>query len=154
MTPVVQQTVQFSELSRNSRAVAEAADRGPVTVTRRDGEPLVLMRKALDDANREGLAMASQVVAAAVSAWPDPFVERLHAPFPWMRFLPVSEQQQFADELVQTARACASVQQFEPLLAEVAAWRSTAEAYAAGWDKAAVDWLDAPVDVTRPGDGA
>ena len=63
--------------------------------------------------------------------------------------LPTGEQQQFADELVATARACASVQQFEPLLAEVAAWRSTAQAYAAGWDKVEVDWLDEPDDVTR-----
>ena len=148
--PVVQQTVQFSELSRNSKAVAEAADRGPVTVTRRDGEPLVLMRKSLDDANRAGLELASQIVAVAVASWPEPFSERLHDPFPWMRFLPQPAQQQFADELVHTARACAAVHQFEPLATEIAAWKSTAEAYAYGWDVEPVDWLEEPVDVERP----
>jgi hypothetical protein len=146
----IEQSVKFSDLSRDSKAVAAATDRGPVTITRRDGEPLVLMRKADADANRAGLALAAQVVAVAVSQWPDSFAARLREPFPWMAFLSSEAQERFASELVDTARACASVAQFEPLATVIHAWRSTAEAYAAGWDRDEYEWLDEPVEAKRP----
>src|SRR5918998_1987331 len=111
--PTIEQRVRFSDLSRDSKTVAEAADRGPVTITRRDGEELVLMRKATADADRAGLSLASQIIAVAVTDWPNSFTARLRGPFPWMLFLDEAEQDRFATELVETARACASVAQFE-----------------------------------------
>lgn len=153
MFDVVTQTVQFSDLSRSSKRVAEAADRGPVTITRRDGEPLVLQRKSEVDRDKEGLALAAQVIAAAVTDWPGTFATRLLAPFPWMNLLPVGEREAFAAELVDVARACASVSVFDPLATLIHAWRSTAEAYAAGFTPDdELEWLDEPALVGRPGD--
>lgn len=149
-SPTVEQRVKFSDLSRDSKAVAAAADRGPVTITRRDGDELVLMRKADADADRAGLALAAQIVAVAVADWPSSFAARLHGPFPWMHFLSDAEQEAFADELVRTARACASVAQFEPLATVIQAWMSTAQAKAAGWDRTEYVWLDETVEVERP----
>ena len=40
----ITRTVRSSELSRNSREVFEAADQGPVLITRRDGDSLVLTK--------------------------------------------------------------------------------------------------------------
>jgi len=150
-TPVVEQSVKFSDLSRDSKAVGEAADRGPVTITRRDGAPLVLMRKDTADADRAGLALAAQIIAVAVTDWPDSFTRRLLGPFPWMTFLSEAERETFADELVTVARACASVAAFEPLATCIHAWQATAEAYASGWHKDEYDWLDEPVSIERPG---
>lgn len=149
-TPTVEQRVRFSDLSRDSKAVAKAAERGPVTITRRDGEELVLMRKSEADADRDGLVLASQIIAVAVTEWPRSFAARLRGPFPWMLFLSEAAQEQFATELVDTARACTSVARFEPLATVVHAWQSTAEAHAAGWTGDDYDWLDTPVDVERP----
>jgi len=154
MSPVVvTQTVQFSELSRSSRAVAEAADRGPVTITRRDGEPLVLQLKSEVDRDKAGLRLASQIIAVAVNDWPDSFAERLAGPFPWTSFLSSEERESFAHELLATARACASVSAFEPLVTVIHAWQSTAEAYAHGYTRASdetLEWLDEPTAVERP----
>ena len=150
-SPTIEQRVRFSDLSRDSKAVAEAAERGPVTITRRDGDELVLMRKSEADADRAGLALASQIIAVVVSEWPDSFAARLHRPFPWMAFLSQAAQEQFATELVETARACTSVARFEPLATLIHAWQSTAEAHAAGWTGDEYEWLDTPVDVERPG---
>ncbi|MCL2453939.1 MAG: type II toxin-antitoxin system Phd/YefM family antitoxin [Micrococcales bacterium] len=151
--PTIEQRVRFSDLSRDSKAVAEAAERGPVTITRRDGEALVLMLKSEADADRAGLALASQIIAVAVTDWPDSFAARLRGPFPWMLFLSETAQEEFAAELVETARACASIARFEPLATVIHAWQSTAEAHAAGWTGDGYDWLDSPVDVERPGAG-
>lgn len=154
MSPVVvTQTVQFSELSRSSKAVAEAADRGPVTITRRDGEPLVLQLKSDVDRDKAGLRLASQIIAVAVTDWPDSFAERLAVPFPWVGFLGADERESFATELLATARACASVSAFEPLVTIIHAWESTAQAYAQGYTRASdetLEWLDEPATVERP----
>ncbi|MGL5908409.1 MAG: type II toxin-antitoxin system Phd/YefM family antitoxin, partial [Phycicoccus sp.] len=58
-------TFRSSELSRNSREVFEAADRGPVLITRRDGEALVLSGAGEADRSRRGLELAAAVVGAA-----------------------------------------------------------------------------------------
>jgi hypothetical protein len=155
MPSVIEQTVQFSDLSRSSKRVAEAADRGPVTITRRDGEPLVLQRKSEVERDRRGLAVAAQIIAAAVSDQPEPFSARLTTPFPWITLLPEEERQQFADELVAVARACAALSAFEPLATTISAWRSTADAYARGYTPdAELDWLDDATRVSRPADEA
>lgn len=149
----VAQTVQFSDLSRSSKAVAAAVDRGPVTITRRDGEPLVLQLKSDVDRDRAGLRLAAQIVAVAVTDWPESFAERLIGPFPWVSLLSSQERESFADELLSTARACASVSAFEPLMLLIQAWESTAEAYAQGFTRAsddALDWFDEPASVERP----
>lgn len=69
-----------------------------------------------------------------------------------MHFLSDDEKRRFAEEMVATVRACAAVHQFEPLAIAVDAWKSTAEAYAAGVPRQGEDlqWLDEPVAVVRP----
>lgn len=148
---VVSQTVKFSELSRASKSVAEAADRGPVTITRRDGEPLVLQRQSLVERDRHGLHLAAQIVAVAVADWPNSFSDRLAGPFPWVELLSEDERRGFAEELLATARACAAVAAFEPLAITIHAWQSTAEAYARGYTPDDdLEWLDDPEAVERP----
>jgi len=142
---------QFSELSRNSKAVARATDQGPVTITRRDGEPLVLARLADMASDREGVALAAKVMSAATAPSPDTLTERLAVPFPWVTFLQDREREDMAQDVIATVSACASVAQFEPLIVCVKAWQATAEAYAAGWhNDDNLEWLDSRLPVERP----
>lgn len=144
-------TVKSSELSRNPAEVFSAAEEGPVVITRRDGEALVLTRSSEVDHQRQGLELAAQVVAASLAPDDVPFVNRLRAPFPWMDFLSRVEQEAFAEELVGVARACAAVSRFDRLVIVLQAWRSTAEAKAADFTPDdQLSWLDEPGVVPDP----
>jgi len=45
----------------------------------------------------------------------------------WTRFLPSHDRDAFFRELIGTARACASVDHYEPLAQLIRAWKTTAE---------------------------
>jgi hypothetical protein len=140
-TATVRQTATFSVLLRSPKDVVAAAERGEVTITRRDGEDLVLTTAASARRNRDGLALASSIIAAAVAVSPETFAGRLRVQFPWMTSLSETEQEMLAAEVVDLSRACAAGHQFDMLAIAVDAWQSTAGAYAAGVPKDA-DWLD------------
>lgn len=144
-------SVRSSELSRNSREVFKAADEGPVLITRRDGDPLVLTRASQAERDREGLELAAALVAASLAPEDRPFVERLHQPFPWLAFLSSTDQEAFASEAVQVARACAAVAHFDRLLLTIRAWKATAEEVAIGYTPHdELEWLDAAEPVADP----
>lgn len=147
---MVSRAVQSSELSRNPAAVFRAVEDGPVTITRRDGESLVLAKSSDVEFQRRGLELAAQLVAASLSS-DAPFVDRLRGPFPWVEFLAPQDRDTFAQEVVDVARACAAVSRFERLLLTLRAWQSTAEAIAAGTNRDdELDWLDEPHPVANP----
>lgn len=141
MNATITRTVQSSELSRNSREVFQAADEGPVVVTRRDGDDLILAKREDVETEREGVELASHLVAASLAPGDLPFAERLGAVFPWMEFLSDAGRAEFADEIVRVARACASVRRYERLLITLTAWQETADAMAAGYGDQSVEWL-------------
>ena len=147
----ISRTVRSSELSRNSREVFEAADKGPVLITRRDGDALVLTRASQADDDRRGLELASAIVAASLASDAVPFVERLRTPFPWLALLTPDDQRTFATEIVDVARGCAAVARYVQLLATLHAWVATAEAIAAGYTPDdELEWLDVAEVVADP----
>ena len=93
---VLSQTVQSCEFSRNPAADIAAVDQGPVTITRRDGESLVLTRASDVARQREGLSLAAHLVAATLAQGNVPLDERLRGPFPWVEFLKPDDREQFA----------------------------------------------------------
>ena len=146
-------TVQSSELSRSPASVFAAADEGPVTITRRDGEALVLTRASAVEHQRLGLQLAAQLIAASLADSSTPFLDRLRVPFPWLEFLSSPDRASFAAEVVDVARACAAVSQFDRLLEVLTAWRSTAEAVAAGYTRDEdLTWISEPAPVADPRD--
>ncbi|MET3921079.1 type II toxin-antitoxin system Phd/YefM family antitoxin [Arthrobacter sp. UYEF20] len=151
MSPAsISRTVQSSELSRNPAAVFKASEEGPVTITRRDGEPLTLLTTSEIDREHQGMELAAHLVTASLGDPQIPFAERLHGPFPWMAFLSDADQEAFAREIVTISRACASVARFDKALITLRAWRSTAEAISAGYtpdDR--LDWIE-PAAVADP----
>lgn len=152
MSPaVISRTVQSSELSRNSAAVFKAVDQGPVTITRRDGETLILNKESDLADQREGLELAAHLVAASLAPGDVPFADRLRGPFPWVEFLSPPDREAFAQEIVDVARACAAMSRFERLLVTVNAWHSTAQAIADGYTPDEdLEWLDVPEPVADP----
>ena len=128
----ITRTVRSSELSRNSREVFEAADQGPVLITRRDGDSLVLTKASQVEHDRRGLELATAVVAASLAPGDQPFVERLRQPFPWLALLSLADQEAFSVEVVDVARACAAISRFDRLLLTLHSWKATAEEVAAG----------------------
>lgn len=140
-----------SDLSRDSGRVFRTADEGPVEVTRRDGEPLVLTRKSEYEEHYAALSVAADLIAASLAPGDSPFERRLMERMPWMRFLTDTDQVQFSHDIIDVARSCAAVRDFGPFLTELAEWHATAAAVAAGLTPPTdLDWLDEPVPATDP----
>lgn len=138
-----------SELSRNSSEVFAAADRGPVTVTRRDAEPLVLMSGREADARKQLFEFAAQLIAITTDDR-GALSERMADHLPWMFALSESDRKQCAKELVDAARASFATEQPHLAVVELNSWRETAEALAAGLRNDPVEWLDSDDSVDRP----
>jgi len=151
MSATMAPPIWFSDLSRDSKAVAAAADNGPVTIKRRDGDDLLLLRKAEVEQERAGVDLISLVVAAAVSQnISDEYVFQLVRAFPWANALPESEQREFAAEVLTTAQAAAALSSFGKLATVVSAWKSTAWAYANGYPRENLDFIIDHTPVIRP----
>lgn len=147
----ITRSVHSSELSRNPAGVFREAENGPVTITRRDGESLVLTKSSHARRQLAGLELAAHLMAASLAPDDQPFEERLRLPFPWMEFLTPADRASFAKEVVDVARACAAVSQFDRLVVTVKAWESTAESIAAGYPRDEdLDWLDQPLQAPDP----
>lgn len=152
MAPVADldsRTRRSSDLSRHSAEVFAEAEAHPVTVTRRDGEALVLMSQREADGRARLLVLASQLITVALDGH-GPLAERMAKAFPWMLALSQEDQETCAQDLVDAARASFSTNQPHLAIAELTAWKETAAALAAGLGGADVEWLEHAETVHRP----
>lgn len=140
-------TRRSSDLSKHSAEVFAEAEDHPVTVTRRDGENLVLMSQREADGRARLLEFAAQLIGVAVDD-DGPLAERMSKAFPWMLALSPEDRTTCAQDLVDAARASFSTDQPHLALAELTSWRETATAIAAGLGHAEVEWLDGDDDDT------
>lgn len=146
-------TATFSAFLRTPKEVIEQLDGGDVVLTRRDAEPLRLSKARRVDHETDALSALSQMIAASLDEDRcDLIAGHLADPFPWIEFLPETARRSFVGEFFRTARACASVDNFDRLGVVIAAWAGTAEAYAKGLDPAGadLDYLDDPLVVVDP----
>ncbi|UVO11491.1 prevent-host-death protein [Mycobacterium sp. SVM_VP21] len=143
-------TRRSSDLSKRSAEVFAEAEDHPVTVTRRDGEALVLMSQREAENRSRMLQFAAQLIGVAVDDT-GPLVERMSKAFPWMLALPPGDRSSCAQDLVDAARASFSTGQPHLVLAELTSWQETATAIAAGLGRGEPEWLgDNDVVVERP----
>lgn len=150
-TADIHQSVQSSELSRNSAAVFAAAEKGPIDITRRDGENFVLSLASEVARERRAVEIAASLLGAFLSTDDLPLAERLRQPFPWIEFLSPDSRDRFAEELVSVTRACASFGQFTRLLIVFEAWRWSAQAIASGYlPDDELHWIEDPAAVLDP----
>jgi len=134
-------TRRSSDLSKHSAEVFAEAEDHPVTVTRRDGEALVLMSQREADNRSRMLDFAAQLIGVAVDD-DGPLVERMSKAFPWMLALSREDRVTCAQDLVDAARASFSTDQHHLVLAELTSWKETATAIAAGLGLGETEWLD------------
>lgn len=130
-----------SALSRNSRAVFEAAESQPVRVTRRDGEDLVLMSAHEADQRSNLLSLAASLISVTTNDH-GTLAERMSDAFPWMLALSVADRDTCAIDLIDAARASFATDQPHLAAATLVSWRETATAIAAGLGAAPVEWFD------------
>lgn len=130
-----------SDLCRNSADVFAAAADHPITVTRRDGEPLVLMSEREDHARNELLQLAAQLMGVTTSDGRN-VVEFMVGQFPWMLALTPDDQEDCVREVLNAARANFSTGQPHLALSTLTSWRETAEAVAASLGELPVEWID------------
>jgi len=133
--------VKYSELSRNSKAVAAAADRGPVEIDRRDAEPLILMLESTFNEHFAGVELAARVLGVVGRADGKPTWQDLAVQFPWIELLPKDQRSHCLTDVLKTTQGCAALSNFQPLVVTVESWKATAEAYAMGWDQLTTEWL-------------
>lgn len=96
-------TRRSSDLSKHSAEVFAEAEDHPVTVTRRDGEALVLMSQREADGRARLLEFAAQLIGVAVDD-DGPLAERMSRVFPWMLALSQKDRGTCALDLVDAAR--------------------------------------------------
>lgn len=143
-------TRRSSDLSKHSAEVFAEAEDHPVTVTRRDGEALVLMSQREADSRSRMLQFAAQLIGVAVDD-NGSLAERMSKAFPWMLALSPDDRVTCAQDLVDAARASFSTDQPHLVLAELTSWKETATAIAAGLDRGEPEWLDNDdIAVERP----
>lgn len=134
-----------SDLSKHSAEVFAEAEDHPVTVTRRDGESLVLMSQREADARAELLSIAGTLITVTLED--GPLTERMASRYPWMYALSAQDREQCARDLIDAARASFSTQQPHLAIAQLTSWRETATAIAAGLGSQPVEWLGEDDDV-------
>lgn len=134
-------TRRSSDLSKHPAEVFAEAENHPVTLTRRDGEALVLMSQQEAQGRARLLELAAQLIGVAVDD-DGPLVARMSRAFPWMLALSPEDRSVCARDLVDAARASFSTEQPHLALSELTSWRETATAVAAGLSRADLDWLD------------
>lgn len=134
-------TRRSSDLSKHSAEVFAEAEDHPVTVTRRDGEALVLMSQREAESRTRLLQFAAQLIGVAVDD-DGPLAGRMAKAFPWMLALSAEDRAVCAQDLVDAARASFSTDQPHLVLTELTSWKETATAIAAGLGRADLEWLD------------
>lgn len=143
-------TRRSSDLSKHSAEVFTEAEEHPVTVTRRDGETLVLMSQREADGRARLLNFAAQLITVTLDDR-GTLAERMSQSFPWMLALSPADRESCAQELVDAARASFSTNQPQLAIAELTSWKETATAVAAGLGSADLEWLDdVEIVVERP----
>ena len=121
--------VSFSELSKNSKRVADTLDRVQrVHVTRRDGEDMYLTTARHDQQREETADVTSRMFAAlVVTADGERAVQQvLPAVFPWARHLSADEIREFTLDLVGAIRDTVELDVHANLHRVIVEWRATA----------------------------
>ncbi|MCO6009879.1 hypothetical protein NE236_33400 [Actinoallomurus purpureus] len=122
-------TVSFSELSKNSKRVAETVERAQrVHVTRRDGEDLYLTTERHDRQREETADITTRLFTALISSDEGARAALLALPqvFPWVRHLSAAEAREFVVDLVDAIRDATDLDVHSNLHRVIVEWRATA----------------------------
>jgi hypothetical protein len=123
-------TVPLSDLSRRTTEVTALLADGDVILGRRDAADLYLSTVERHDREVRGLQVTTQALAALAAVRPDLAGDALMQALPWMVWLPIGEKIKCLEELLGDLRAGAETHELRPFFLGLAAWQSTAVAWA------------------------
>jgi hypothetical protein len=130
---MVTTTVSFSELSKNSKRVAETLDRAQrLHITRRDGQDLYLTTARHDQEREETADITARLLAALLGAddGARTIGRALPAVFPWVRHLSADETREFVQELIDATHDAVQLDVHAGLHRVIVEWRATARVLA------------------------
>lgn len=122
-------SVTFTDLSRNPRAVAERAARsGRLRVTHRDAPDFYLTAADREEQRDANLGTTSRMFLAMIKddAGARALVMAMHDVFPWIRHLKETEVHAFTMELVEALSDAAELDAEASPEEVIAGWRATA----------------------------
>ncbi|MDH6112151.1 hypothetical protein P3T36_006822 [Kitasatospora sp. MAP12-15] len=122
-------TVSFSELSKNSKRVADAVERVQrIHVTRRDGEDLYLTTESYDRQREMTADVTASLFAALLGSDEGARAILLALPmvFPWTRHLSAEEVRELVVQLVDATRDVVELDVHANLHRVIVEWRATA----------------------------
>jgi hypothetical protein len=121
---------QFSEFLRQPKEVVAEVIAHDVLLRRRNAPTLRLSQADRDDDRVEAFAVFARVLRNLAIHNPNVLADALHDAFPWIMFLPASDQAAFTTELTSTLLACVDLGNFTPVAQHNREWRATAEIHA------------------------
>ena len=129
--------INFSELSNkpaDSVRKLQAAPNKTLLVRRRgDEEDLVLTTATRAEEVREVVSFTTSLFVAMLQHSKEVsglIADLMPTVFPWMRFLPSEDKEQFSVEIVETLEAAKSLGTPAPVIRLITAWKHTAEVWA------------------------
>ena len=133
----------FSEFLRHPRDVVAELGEADVVLRRRNAPALRLVRADRHEERSAALEASARLLRNVAVHSPAALSDALADAFPWVEFLPVTEREQFVEELTRTMVAASSVDSCTPFAQLVREWRATAEICA---DPELARRLVAPID--------
>lgn len=128
-----ERTATFSDLLRHPNDVIAKLEQGDVTITRREGETLVLSKANRRAEDRDMLDQLSRLIAASLDDTTcDNMAVQLEGQYPWVSLLPEKARRMFVSEFFRVLRGSVKVGGFAQMPALLASWEATAHAYALG----------------------
>ncbi|MEU0936680.1 prevent-host-death family protein [Embleya sp. NPDC005971] len=122
-------TVSFSDLSKNSKRVADTVEQVQrVHVTRRDGEDLYLTTERHDRRREETADVTARLFTALIGSdeGARAILLALPAVFPWTRHFSAEEVREFVVDLVDATRDVVDLDVHTNLHRVIVEWRATA----------------------------
>ncbi len=122
-------TVSFSDLSKNSKRVADTVEQAQrVQVTRRDGQDLYLTTARHDQQREETAAVTARLFSALIRSDAGARAVLLALPevFPWVRHLSSEEVREFVVDLIAATQDAVELDVHANLHRAIVEWRATA----------------------------
>jgi hypothetical protein len=126
-------TETLTDFLRQPKKVLKQVDKGDVVLARRGKAAIRISLDSRVEAQQERSELAAHLLADAVlaiPAMPAQMAAILERRFPWVRLLPADDRVAFAQELVETLQACASVGKLARIEEIFHEWKATAEIHA------------------------
>ncbi|MGH3680510.1 MAG: hypothetical protein ACRDT2_09710 [Natronosporangium sp.] len=121
--------LQWSDLARNPRRIAEIVDRdGEARIERRGHEQLVLLEARRYDTAVEHLETLTRLVRSLLLT--RSIEVAVKETFPWTGALPSDGREEFFAEFVETFEVCKDLDVWVPLERLLVEWRATATIHA------------------------